>query len=141
MTNKPPEQPQAPTPFQLLAQCVDTLIRVPLRRMAKTRHVVLMMAPPEGAKPGAAPAPMGRQKDVRAVLARFNTAVDGGKGSAGIDRLYGPGFIVEIPTSVDDLTQIMAHIDDEETAWPVLRRMCKEAGWSMSDIESGQRFL
>jgi hypothetical protein len=109
--------------------------------MARSRHVVLMLAPAEGAPIGAPPEPLGSQKQVRKLLASFNTAVDGGSGSAGIDRLYGPGFVIEIPTSVDELTQMMAHIEDEETAWPVLRRLCNQAGWAMADIETGRRFI
>lgn len=84
---------------------------------------------------------LGTQQEVRAVLATYNTARDGSEGSMGIDRLYGPGFIVEIPTSLDELAQLMVHIDDDETAWPVMQRLCKETGWAMCDMETGRRFI
>ncbi len=109
--------------------------------MAKSRHVILMKAPAEDAPPASQGLPLGSQKDVREILSRFNTAPDGGKGSIGIDRLYGPGFIAEIPTSLDELSQLMVHIDDEESAWPVMQRLCRQAGWAMCDVETGRRFI
>lgn len=112
--------------------------------MGRTRHVILMNAPAEDAPPvtpGTTCEPLGKPADVLAVLARFNTAPDGSAGSMGIDRLYGPGFIAEIPTSLDQLSQLMVHIDDDETAWPVMQRLCKETGWAMCDMESGRRFI
>ncbi len=84
---------------------------------------------------------LGTQQEVRALLATYNTARDGSEDSIGIDRLYGPGFIVEIPTSLDELSQLMVHIDDDETAWPVMQRLCKQTGWAMCDMESGRRFI
>lgn len=113
--------------------------------MARARQILLAM--PQGDTPvGEMPPPLGRRGDVRKSLARFNThpaAVGEGtdRDAMGVERLYGPGFIIEMPTSIDEVNQILATVDDEETAWPVLNRLCREIGWSMSDPESGTRFV
>ena len=59
----------------------------------------------------------------------------------GLERLHGPGFVVELPTSIDEPMQVLATINDDETAWPVLSRICRRLGWSLIDGESGRAFL
>lgn len=108
--------------------------------MASARHVILQRAPDEG-KPLADAQPLGDPRELRQTLARFNIYPDGGRMPLGLDRLYGPGFVIEVPTSVDELRQVMAHIDDQETAWPVLSRMCRVLAWAMTDAETGRRFI
>ncbi|MDX2131995.1 MAG: hypothetical protein SFY69_08085 [Planctomycetota bacterium] len=100
----------------------------------KSRQIVLMGK--EGA--GDAP-PLGKVREVRDTLAGFNTSGDGSApGGMGLERLYGPGMVVEIPTSVEPVTQVIATMNDEETAFPVLMKLCKLTGWRMMDVESGR---
>ncbi len=82
--------------------------------------------------------PLGSLREVRATLARFNTASDGSPPGAGLERLHGPGFVVELPTSIEPVTQAIASVNDEDTAFPVLLKMCKTLGWRMMDIDSGR---
>ena len=41
----------------------------------------------------------------------------------GTTSLYGPGLVIEVPSAADIFNQLMANVDDEETAWPVLARI------------------
>ncbi len=95
----------------------------------------------EDSEPGGELPALGEPKELRTTLSKYNTHPDGSPMSIGIDRLHGPGFIVEIPTGLDELRQIMVHINDQETAWPVLSRVCRELGWTMLDAESGRKFI
>jgi hypothetical protein len=89
---------------------------------------------------GALP-PLGNLKQVEAVLARFNTAQDGalGKASMGLLTMYGPGMILEVPTGSDEISQLMVTMTDEDFAFPVLMRLCREQKWTLMDPETGQR--
>lgn len=100
--------------------------------MAKSRQLALMKA--------GTPGPLGTFKEVRDALARFNTAPDGSKASMGLHRLHAPGFVVEIPTAVEEIQQAMVTMNEEEIAWPVLQRICRELKWKMVDLESGRSF-
>lgn len=94
------------------------------------------------AEEGDEPRPLGTRAEIKRLLADFNTAPDGGKESSlGLERLHGPGFVVDLPTSIDEPMQVMASINDDETAWPVLSRICRKLGWSMTDAESGRKFI
>jgi hypothetical protein len=76
---------------------------------------------------------------VRHALALFNTSGDGsGADGAGLERLHGPGMVIEIPTSTDPVSQAIATINDEDYAFPVLLKMCRKLGWRMMDIETGR---
>lgn len=110
--------------------------------MAK-RQLVLMVAREEGDDGSR---PMGSLKEVVASLKRFNCWPDGsgpeGMGkSPGMALAYGPGMIMEIPTmGGGDVMQVLATMTDEEYAFPVLMKLCRENGWTMMDPESGRVF-
>jgi len=103
----------------------------------KRRQVVLIG--PETKGGGAAP--LGPIKELRATLANFNTGTDGAPPSnTGTELLYGPGMVIEVPTSQAIVNQAIANLSDEELAWPVLTRLCKALNWKMMDIETGRVF-
>ena len=85
--------------------------------------------------------PLGTLKQVEQTLARFNTAPDGalGKASMGLLTMYGPGMIVEIPTGNDEISQLMVTMTDDDFAFPVLMRLCREQKWTLMAPETGQR--
>lgn len=101
-----------------------------------------MMVLSRKAEEGESAEPLGTLDTIKELLAPFNTAPDGGaSNSLGLERLHGPGFVVDLPTSIDQPMQIMASINDDETAWPVLSRICRRLGWSLTDAESGRVFI
>ncbi|MCC6427786.1 MAG: hypothetical protein IT435_13315 [Phycisphaerales bacterium] len=105
--------------------------------MSKKRQFVLMGA----ALPGAGMASLGTARQVKAILELYNTSPDGSPGrSLGTEMLYGPGMVVDIPTSAESVTQIMASVTDEEIAWPVLSKLCRDQKWKLIDLESGRTF-
>ncbi|MBS0190964.1 MAG: hypothetical protein U0573_03590 [Phycisphaerales bacterium] len=122
--------------------------------MAKKRQIVLMKGSLTGvaalaAGTRATPArqdsqggPMGTAKEVKAILAQYNTAPDGAPRSAslGTEVLHGPGLIIELPTNQEEVTQALVTVIDDDIAWPVLSRVCKAAGWKMMDVETGRVF-
>lgn len=94
------------------------------------------------ASKGADMVSMGTVPEITKGLARFNTAPDGSARSAstGTVLLHGPGMIIELPTSTDEVMQAMATVRDDEFAWPVLSRICRELSWAMVDMNTGRRF-
>lgn len=97
-----------------------------------------------GAKTGEMPV-LGSLRDVVKAISAYNTSPDGsgpeGMGEAGgIGFLYGPGFVIELPTTTDAVSQLMVTITDEDFAWSVLMRMCRQLQWKMMDAESGRTF-
>jgi hypothetical protein len=101
-----------------------------------------MMVLSRKAEEGAGPTPLGTLDEIKQLLSAFNTAPDGAQnGSLGLERLHGPGFVVDLPTSFERPMQVMASINDEEAAWLVLSRICRRLGWSMTDAESGRVFI
>ena len=106
--------------------------------MAKRRQLALMSATPS--KGGAAPS-LGSFRRVKEQLANFNTAPDGApSGQMGTHRLYGPGMVVDVPASQDEINQALVTIVEEDIAWPVLSKVCKALQWKMVDLESGRSF-
>jgi hypothetical protein len=104
--------------------------------LAKRRQVVLM----KPGKPGEMP-PLGSQREFRACMANYNTAGDGSPPKGlGTEFLYGPGLVIEIATAQDDVKQAIVTLQDEDVAFPVLSRVCKEQGWSLMDMETGRVF-
>lgn len=102
------------------------------------KRQIILMRPPEN--PGDPLEPIGTRREVAGALARFNTASDGKKRSTGTEPFFGPGFTIEIPEGLSEITQAMATIDEADIAWPVLSRICRETGWKMVDPESGRSF-
>ncbi len=102
------------------------------------KRQIILMRPAE--TPGDPLEPIGTRKQVAAALAIHNTAVDGKKRSTGTDAYFGPGFTVELPHGLDEITQAMATIDEADIAWPVLSKICRATGWKMVDPESGRSF-
>ena len=83
---------------------------------------------------------MGSPGAFQRALEPFNTAPDGGERSTGTLPLFGPGIVVEIPLGQESLTQALITVTDQDIAWPVLSRMCRELGWKMMDVGTGQTF-
>lgn len=93
-----------------------------------------------GLSPGQA-APIGTRREVRELLARFNTAPDGAAAKGmGTERLYGPGMVIDLSTSTEDVNQALVSVNEDDIAWPVLLRICKELRWKMIDLETGRSF-
>lgn len=84
--------------------------------------------------------PLGTMKELVKILSRFNTAPDGASSSAmGVARLYGPGMVMDAPASGDEILQLMVTMTDDDFAFPVLMRLCREQKWTLLDPETGQR--
>lgn len=103
---------------------------MPKRQLVLVKH----------ADPAREPEPLGTLADVEKALADFNTAPDGAKPGGAVRSLYGPGMIIEVATSQREILQAMVTVSEEETAWPVLSRLCRRLGWKMMDIDSGNVF-
>lgn len=108
------------------------------------RQLVLMVKREEGEHGSP---PMGSLEEVIAILKRFNCWPDGsgpeGMGkSPGMALAYGPGMVMEIPAAAGagEVMQVLATMTDEEYAFPVLMKLCRESGWTMMDPESGRIF-
>lgn len=105
--------------------------------MARRRQLALMPASP-GAGGGAS---LGTLPGVVRALSSFNTAPDGAPSAqVGTRRLYGPGMVIDLPTSQDEVTQALVTMVEEDIAWPVLSKICKVLKWKMVDLESGRSF-
>lgn len=106
--------------------------------VSKKRQFVLMATL---TSPGGGMAALGNAAAVKDILANYNTAPDGGpRKSLGTEMLHGPGMVMDIPTSSESIAQVMVSVTDEEIAWPVLSRLCKEREWKLVDLESGRTF-
>lgn len=97
-----------------------------------------------GVKSGEMPV-LGSVRDVVKAISAYNTSPDGsgpeGMGEAvGVGFMYGPGFVIEIPVAAEHVSQLMVTITDEDFAWSVLMRMCRQLQWKMMDPESGRTF-
>ncbi|MFO0830803.1 MAG: hypothetical protein U0637_03060 [Phycisphaerales bacterium] len=104
---------------------------------SKRRQFVLL-GPPTGAPQAPEAQPLGSLRSVRQVLAAFNTGPDGSPTEGATERLYGPGMTIEVSLGTDPVTQAIASVNDEPTAWPVLSRLCQAHHWRLMDIESGR---
>lgn len=84
--------------------------------------------------------PLGTYREVVRQLADYNTASDGSPESLGL--LYGPGLTVELPMVEpnQDVNQIAISLTEEDTAWPVLVRICRRLKWKMMDPATGRQF-
>lgn len=106
--------------------------------MPKKRRRLVLQKPDPDAPP--ALLSLGKAESVADAMAPYNTAPDGSNKSLGTLILYGPGITIELPTTAPDVRQAMVTVVDEESAWPVLSRMCKANGWKMIDPDSGIAF-
>lgn len=104
--------------------------------MPAPRRLVLV---PAALDSGETPS-FGAKKRFVQELARYNTAPDGSPAHLGV--LFGPGFRVETAFvgDRDPLTQALITITEEDNAWPVLTRLCRETHWRLQDIETGRSF-
>jgi hypothetical protein len=111
--------------------------------MARSRQVVVLKSVDPSDDEADGLPPLGDVKDVIGVLANYNTSPDGSpagtKTAMGLATLFGPGFVVEIPTSDEEVRQFMVTMTDEDFAFPVLTRMCRQNKWTMMDPGTGQR--
>lgn len=84
--------------------------------------------------------PLGSMGEVVELLRDFNVAPDGAPDSPGV--LYGPGFTLQLPMvgPDDPVAQALVSIGEEETAWPVLARLCVKLRWKLMDPSSGRMF-
>ncbi len=114
--------------------------------MAKRQILIVQTAADLAQSAGTTPPPendsqdnelvaIGPLNDVLAALSNHNIAPD----TQGGEFLYGPGLTIQIPLAPDsDVMQVLCSLIDEDIAWPVLFRMCKQRHWSMMDPESGR---
>lgn len=111
--------------------------------MGRNRQLVIIRTVDPTHDDGEGMPALGTFKELKDVLAKYNTSIDGatnGRGSEmNLATLYGPGLICEVSTSDDEVRQIMVTMTDEDFAFPVLTRLCRENKWTMMDPESGQR--
>lgn len=111
--------------------------------MSRSRQVVIIKTvDPSHDDADGMPA-LGSMKQVRDTLSRYNTSGDGAPpdraAEMSLATLYGPGLVCEMSTADDEVRQIMVTMTDEDFAFPVLARLCRENKWTMMDPESGQR--
>jgi len=111
--------------------------------MAKSRQVVILKTVNPADDDGDGLPSMGSIDEIQAILARFNTAHDNAVAGRAADmsllRLHGPGLVAEFSTSSPEVKQIMVTMTDDDFAFPVLARACREQKWTLMDPESGQR--
>lgn len=103
--------------------------------MPPKRRQFVILGP---AKTGGGNDALGRISEVRKMLAARNTSADGAPNPSPIERLHGPGMVIDLPTSNDSVTQLIASLHDEGYAWPVLEALCKTHRWMLMDMESGR---
>lgn len=105
--------------------------------MPRQRQLVLIADADQSG--GSSPA-LGVKARVLETLARFNTAPDGSPEADSIT--YGPGMLVELPMTGDGdpINQALVTVLDEDIAWPVLSRLCRDAGWRLMDPDTGRTF-
>lgn len=79
---------------------------------------------------------------VLGALARYNTGTDGTvtKNGSGAVMMYGPGMVMEMVPIDGEVKQVMVTMTDDDFAFPVLMRLCREQRWTMLDPETGRRF-
>ncbi|MBL0871184.1 MAG: hypothetical protein IBJ18_11480 [Phycisphaerales bacterium] len=109
--------------------------------MAKSRQVIIIKSVNPADEEAEGLPSMGSVNEILRDLAPYNTAPDSPPNTASnpIIRLHGPGLIAELSASADDVRQIMITITDDDFAFPILTRACREHKWTLMDPESGQR--
>ncbi len=83
---------------------------------------------------------MGTARDIEEALRSYNTASDGDPMTPGV--LYGPGFTAELPPvgPDDPVAQIGITITENDSAGPVLMRLCRRLNWRLIDPDTGRAF-
>jgi hypothetical protein len=107
-----------------------------------SRQLVLTQAAdPRGDADEGLPA-LGTVREVIDALARYNTGPDGGvpKNGLGAIMMHGPGMVMEMAPNEGEVKQVMVTMTDDDFAFPVLMRLCREQRWTMLDPETGRRF-
>jgi len=79
-------------------------------------------------------APLGSRREIEASLASRNTAPE----SAGGNRLYGPGFEIDLAPDQDPVVQMLLSVSDEDIAWNVILRVGRELQWKIVDPNTGR---
>lgn len=115
--------------------------------MARTRQIIVIRTVGPNEDQEGMP-PLGSQREMIDTLARFNTAPDGSSTPAvgaasrpdsGTTRLFGPGMVVEFASADREVRQLLVTATDDDFAFPVLQRLCREQKWTLMDPDSGQR--
>ena len=103
--------------------------------MSRKRRQFVLIGPDSAGET----APLGSQRNLYAAFAECNTSPDGiGPDDAGMERLHGPGFTLDLVKHADPVPQAIITINDETYAWPVIERLCKVQRWRLMDTESGR---
>ncbi|MEL7472683.1 MAG: hypothetical protein AAGK04_05135 [Planctomycetota bacterium] len=105
-----------------------------IQKMPK-RQLVLLNPSDDGAM-GSLGSPRAFEETVRP----FNIAPDGAERKTGTLPLFGPGVVLEIALGQEQLAQALITVIDQDIAWPVLSRLCRELKWKMMDAATGQTF-
>lgn len=96
--------------------------------------------------------PLGTLRAVARQLASYNIAPDSsgphGFGERmGVALFFGPGLVAEVPLSDEmtankgegpDVVLVLVSVTDEDFAFPVVMRLCRESKWKMMDPDSGR---
>lgn len=115
--------------------------------MSKKRTLLLLKV---GESSDSGMPPLGTLSEVTRALARNNIAADGsgphGYGERiGTGVFHGPGMVLEVPLNADDrdpeIKQMLVAVTDDDFAWPVLSKLCKNEKWKMMDPETGRSFM
>ncbi len=96
--------------------------------------------------------PLGTLRAVTKALGNYNIAPDtsgphGYGERMGVALFFGPGLVAEAQLPDDpssnrgegpEIVQILVSATDEDFAFPVLMRLCREQKWKMLDPDSGR---
>ena len=77
---------------------------------------------------------IGARAELLDQLSHYNTAPESGDAD---DILYGPGIRIELPPG-DPINQLLLSVTEEEIAWPVMLRLCRDFHWSILDPNTGR---
>jgi hypothetical protein len=104
-----------------------------------SRLLVLMKKVDDESTPPEETPSMGRIGDIVEFLRDYNTAPEE-PGDSMPQFLYGPGITIQAPMSDEPVKQLLVTLVEEEIAWAVVTRICRDAHWKMVDPESGRSF-
>jgi len=78
--------------------------------------------------------PIGSRDELLGRLSHYNTAPESEQSD---EVLFGPGIRLEMPPG-DSINQLLLSITEEEIAWPVMLRLCRDFKWSILDPNTGR---